>query len=207
LNEGVDGWVGGTENGRGLAGLVLERYVERYKGLALLVPVLCGKRSFLIWLRRSLCKFLIFIVLHYPIPGLAGNLGSIYASRISTCLHAGKQENYGRVEWALLLMNVPVQIVFLIIAWALDLGHMDFNWWFVLVYFVVSMVCTWLALFMGKQMTLACWKWDYDPDNYVLPYLTAIIDVVGTTLLVASFATLSSVGLANMAIIPESEAS
>ncbi|KAI9245862.1 hypothetical protein BDA99DRAFT_543509 [Phascolomyces articulosus] len=154
------------------AGLVLERYVEQYKGLAMLTPILCG---------------------------LAGNLGSIYASRISTCLHAGAQEKYTLVEWTLLGMNIPVQILFLVLTWILDLGHLDFTLAFALTYFIVSMLSTLIALKMGKYMTLTFWKRGYDPDNYVLPYLTAIIDVICTSLLVVSFAFLSSNNLADLA--------
>lgn len=154
------------------AGLVLERYVEQYKGLAMLTPILCG---------------------------LAGNLGSIYASRISTCLHAGTQENYKLVEQTLLAMNVPMQALFLLLIWILNLGHLDFTAMFALSYFIVSMISTFLALKMGKSMTLACWKRGYDPDNYVLPYLTALIDVICTSLLVISFSWLSSNGYADLA--------
>jgi solute carrier family 41 len=96
------------------AGLVLERYVEQYKGLAMLTPILCG---------------------------LAGNLGSIYASRISTCLHKGVQEQFKKVENTLLLMNVPVQLLFLFISWSLDIGHLDFTVAFAITYFIVSMIC------------------------------------------------------------------
>ncbi|KAL0080378.1 hypothetical protein J3Q64DRAFT_1759747 [Phycomyces blakesleeanus] len=153
------------------AGLVLERYVEHFKGLAMLTPILCG---------------------------LSGNLGSIYASRISTCLHTGVLEQYTRVEWTLMFMNVPVQILFLFIVWLLNLGHLDFTVYFAFTYFIVSMICTWLALKMGKSMTLIFWKHGYDPDNYVLPYLTAIIDVICTSLLVISFTLLSEYGLSDL---------
>ncbi|KAG2217570.1 hypothetical protein INT45_004923 [Circinella minor] len=154
------------------AGLVLERYVEQYRGLAMLTPILCG---------------------------LAGNLGSIYASRISTCLHAGTQEQYTLVEWTLLAMNIPVQILFLVLTWILDLGHLDFTFSFAVTYFIVAMLSTLIALKMGKYMTLTFWKRGYDPDNYVLPYLTAIIDVICASLLVISFAFLSSNNLADLA--------
>lgn len=93
------------------AGLVLERYVEQYQGLAMFTPILCG---------------------------LAGNLGSIYASRISTCLHKGVQEHFERVEWTLLMMNMPVQSLFLAIVWFLEIGHLDFTLAFALAYFLVS---------------------------------------------------------------------
>ncbi|KAG1452694.1 hypothetical protein G6F46_009664 [Rhizopus delemar] len=153
------------------AGLVLERYVEQYQGLAMFTPILCG---------------------------LAGNLGSIYASRISTCLHKGVQEHFERVEWTLLMMNMPVQSLFLAIVWFLEIGHLDFTLAFALAYFVVSTLSTYLALKMGKSMTLIFWKHKYDPDNYVLPYLTAIIDVICTSLLVVSFHGLTSAGYANL---------
>lgn len=97
-----------------LAGVVLEKYVEEYKGVALLTPVLIG---------------------------LAGNLGSIYASRISTCLHCETKEDYKLVEFTLLIMNVPVQVVFLIIIWAFHMGQLNYNFWFCLAYFCVSMIC------------------------------------------------------------------
>jgi solute carrier family 41 len=92
---------------------VLERYVEQFKGLAMLTPILCG---------------------------LSGNLGSIYASRISTCLHKGLQEQFKKVEWTLMLMNVPVQIVFLFVVWGFDVGHLDYTVAFALSYFAVSMI-------------------------------------------------------------------
>lgn len=95
------------------AGLVLERYVEQYQGLAMLTPILCG---------------------------LAGNLGSIYASRISTCLHKGVQEQFRRVEWILLSMNVPIQSLFLAIVWFIDIGHLDLSLAFAITYFIVSVI-------------------------------------------------------------------
>ncbi|KAI7904211.1 uncharacterized protein BX663DRAFT_504314 [Cokeromyces recurvatus] len=153
------------------AGLVLEKYVEKFKGLAMLTPILCG---------------------------LSGNLGSIYASRISTCLHRGIQEQFKTVEGTLLLMNIPVQILFLMIIWILDIGHLDFTLAFGIVYLFVSMLCTYIALKMGKSMTLTFWKYKYDPDNYVLPYLTAIIDVICTSLLVVSFSYLNANGHASL---------
>ncbi|KAI8885224.1 MgtE-domain-containing protein [Backusella circina FSU 941] len=153
------------------AGLVLERFVEQYKGLAMLTPILCG---------------------------LSGNFGSIYASRISTCLHKGVQEQFKTVEMTLLLMNVPIQMLFLFIIWMLDIGHLDFTLAFAISYFIVSMISTLLALRMGKSMTLILWKYKYDPDNYVLPYLTAIIDVICTSLLVLSFTWINSNGYAEL---------
>ncbi|KAI8074736.1 hypothetical protein BC940DRAFT_329270 [Gongronella butleri] len=154
------------------AGLVLERYVEKYKGLAMLTPIVCG---------------------------LTGNLGSIYASRISTSLHAGRKDGQMNVEGTLLLMNIPVQWLFLSVIWWLDIGHLDFTLAFAITYFVVAVTCTFAALKMGRAMTFMFWNRGYDPDNFVLPYLTAMIDVLCTSLLVFSCWYLSTNGLADLA--------
>ncbi|KAG1471855.1 hypothetical protein G6F56_001889 [Rhizopus delemar] len=127
-----------------LAGIILEEYVEEYKGIALLTPVLIG---------------------------LAGNLGSIYASRISTCLHAETKESYNMVEYTLLLMNLPVQVVYMFVIWAFNLGQLQYNIWFFGSYFIVSILSAWISLKLGKAMTIIFWKMGYDPDNYVIPYL------------------------------------
>ncbi|KAI9316998.1 hypothetical protein BX666DRAFT_2019089 [Dichotomocladium elegans] len=156
-----------------LAGVVLEKYVDVYKGIALLTPVLIG---------------------------LAGNLGSIYASRISTSLHCETKEDYNAVEWTLLAMNIPVQIVFLTIIWVFQMGQLNYNVWFFVAYFMVTMICTYISLKFGKYMTLAFWRFGYDPDTYVLPYLTAGIDVVGTALLVLACSWLTSSGADDMAM-------
>lgn len=156
-----------------LAGILLEAYVEQYKGVALLTPVLIG---------------------------LAGNLGSIYASRISTCLHSETKEKYKVVEFTLLAMNIPVQLVFMLIIWAFNMGQIQYNVWFFLSYFGISMVCTFICLKIGKFMTLTFWKMGFDPDNYVIPYLTASIDVIGTILLVAAFTGLTISGAADMSM-------
>jgi solute carrier family 41 len=93
------------------------------------------------------------IVSNLLVVGLAGNLGSIYASRISTCLHRGVQEQFKTVENTLLLMNVPVQILFLMIVWLLDIGHLDFTFAFSLSYFIVSMICVSSDLFINYTFT------------------------------------------------------
>ncbi|KAG1179192.1 hypothetical protein G6F70_000279 [Rhizopus microsporus] len=156
-----------------LAGIILEEYVEEYKGIALLTPVLIG---------------------------LAGNLGSIYASRISTCLHAETKESYKTVEYTLLIMNLPVQAIYMFIIWIFGLGRLQYNFWFFITYFIVSMLSAWISLKIGKFMTIVFWKMGYDPDNYVIPYLTACIDVIGTILLVVTFSVLTSTGATDMSV-------
>ncbi|RUS13584.1 hypothetical protein BC937DRAFT_95095 [Endogone sp. FLAS-F59071] len=150
-----------------LAGLVLERYVERYKGLALLVPVLCG--------------------------------GKLYTGRMDATAHEYTRSGcvpYYRVDarsrthglQLVVRARVPYGVNGLQLARAVygqtdDSGMLEVE-------------------LRSRQLRPAVSKL----IEYIFLHVhsTAIIDVVGTTLLVASFATLNGSGLANMEITPES---
>ncbi|KAF9978647.1 hypothetical protein BGZ73_001300 [Actinomortierella ambigua] len=142
------------------AGLTLERYIDQYPGMALISPVL---------------------------NGLAGNIGSIYASRISTSVHAGIKENHRATQRSLFLVNIPIQGLFLLVIGLMGLGHIHWSAWVVIGYTAVSLLLILVSLIMAKYITLWFWKWGYDPDNYALPILTSLIDVIGTALLVLCF--------------------
>ncbi|KAF9291262.1 hypothetical protein BGZ68_004578 [Mortierella alpina] len=142
------------------AGLTLERYINEYPGMALISPVL---------------------------NGLTGNIGSIYASRISTALHANVKENYRGTEKTLFLVHIPIQIVFLTVIGILGLGHVRWSVPVVLGYALVSLCLVVISLAMAKWITHMFWRLGYDPDNYALPILTSLIDVIGTVFLVAGF--------------------
>ncbi|KAG0199313.1 hypothetical protein BGX28_007384 [Mortierella sp. GBA30] len=142
------------------AGLTLERYINEFPGMALISPVL---------------------------NGLTGNIGSIYASRISTSLHANVKENYRATEKTLFLVHIPIQIVFLAVIGIMGLGHVQWSIAVVLGYAIVSLCLVVISLGMAKWITHLFWKLGYDPDNYALPILTSLIDVIGTAFLVAGF--------------------
>ncbi|KAF9403677.1 hypothetical protein BGZ94_004542, partial [Podila epigama] len=142
------------------AGLTLERYINEYPGLAMISPVL---------------------------NGLVGNIASIYASRISTSLHANAVETYKTTEWTLFIVHIPIEVIFMLLIGVLDLGHIQWSVAVVMGYFVVSISLVAIALWMAKKTTLLFWRWGYDPDNYVLPILTSLLDVIGTAFLVGGF--------------------
>ncbi|KAF9426126.1 hypothetical protein BGZ94_006926 [Podila epigama] len=145
------------------AGLTLERYINQFPGMAMISPVL---------------------------NGLTGNIGSIYASRISTALHANIEENYRRTEKTLFLVHIPIEILFLSVVGILQLGDVQWSVGVVVGYAAVSLILVTVALFLAKGITRLFWKWGYDPDNYALPILTSLIDVLGTAFLVAGFGAL-----------------
>ncbi|KAG0004847.1 hypothetical protein BGZ80_010191 [Entomortierella chlamydospora] len=142
------------------AGLTLERYINQFPGMAMISPVL---------------------------NGLTGNIGSIYASRISTALHANVKENYRATEKTLFLVHIPIEILFLTVISVLSLGDVQWSVSVVVAYTIVALTLVVIALALAKSVTLLFWRWGYDPDNYALPILTSLIDVLGTALLVIGF--------------------
>ncbi|KAG0040960.1 hypothetical protein BGZ82_005511 [Podila clonocystis] len=142
------------------AGLTLERYINKFPGMAMISPVL---------------------------NGLTGNIGSIYASRISTALHANIEEAYRSTEKTLFLVHIPIEIMFLAVVGILKLGDVQWSVSVVVGYAIVSLTLVVIALLLAKWITRLFWKWGYDPDNYALPILTSLIDVLGTALLVMGF--------------------
>ncbi|KAF9935369.1 hypothetical protein FBU30_003159 [Linnemannia zychae] len=142
------------------AGLTLERYINQFPGMAMISPVL---------------------------NGLTGNIGSIYASRISTALHANVQENYRSTEKTLFLVHIPIEILFLTVISVLGLGDVQWSFSVVAGYTAVALTLVTISLVLAKAITRLFWKWGYDPDNYALPILTSLIDVLGTALLVVGF--------------------
>lgn len=126
------------------AGLTLERYINQYPGMAMISPVL---------------------------NGLTGNIGSIYASRISTALHANIQENYRSTEKTLFLVHIPIEVLFLAVISILGLGDVQWSFGVVAGYTAVALVLVSISLALAKWTTRLFWKWGYDPDNYALPIL------------------------------------
>lgn len=51
-----------------------------------------------------------------------------------------------------------------------------------------------LLLYIAHVIIHVMWKYKIDPDNSAIPYLTALGDLLGSSLLLAAFLFLSSIG-------------
>ena len=178
------------------AGLELDSFVGRYEGFALLAPV---------------------------ISGLPGACAAIFASRITTALHSGKGStllrattkagNVGGIRgvfasirsvllippiegWlvpiSLLTMGVGIKSTFIILIRAS--GQMTFGPVFALSFIGASVAANMFALYLAHVICLVLWSRDYDPDIYCLPFVSSIVDVVGQSLLVCTFAVATALG-------------
>ncbi|KAJ7778783.1 Mg transporter [Mycena maculata] len=158
-------------------GIVLDLFVSRYDGFALLAVV---------------------------ISGLPGAVGAIFTSRLSTSLHAaalalappataGKAEPSPRlVMITLLIVTLPVEIIFLAIL--AGLGWLRLPLLFVgmsVLFFCMAVIS---SLIIARSLTNILWERKLDPDMYALPIHSALMDLIGQLLLVLCFEVVSLLG-------------
>ncbi|KAI0699660.1 hypothetical protein BC835DRAFT_1405045 [Cytidiella melzeri] len=171
-------------------GIVLDLFVSRFEGFALLAAV---------------------------ISGLPGNVGSIFVSRLSTALHTASYSLAGLpatsaddlsapktlpsepppssrlVMITLCCVTFPIEIAFL--ATLRALGWLRVPFIFLassLLFFVIAVIA---SLFLAQLLTHFLWKRNLDPDMYALPIHSALVDLIGQLLLVVCFEILSHLGV------------
>uniref|UniRef100_A0A7G3AYY0 Putative solute carrier family 41 member 1 isoform x3 n=1 Tax=Lutzomyia longipalpis TaxID=7200 RepID=A0A7G3AYY0_LUTLO len=172
----------------GLGGLVLDAAVEDHRGFVVFQPI---------------------------INGIGGNLVSVQASRMATKLHQttelGIMPAFARIfEWPhralfkgvpyaktariLIAMSIPGQTVFIFVADAIHKSASTLDAAFVFTYLTANIIQITLLLFVAHIIIHAMWRWKIDPDNSSIPYLTALGDLSGSSLLLVAFIFLDSIG-------------
>uniref|UniRef100_A0AAY5ERL6 Solute carrier family 41 member n=1 Tax=Electrophorus electricus TaxID=8005 RepID=A0AAY5ERL6_ELEEL len=136
------------------------------------------------------------------INGVGGNLVGIQASRISTYLHCisvpgvlpptmnqhcpcpcttfcspGVSATSARV---LLLLVVPGHLLFLYMVCVLQGGHPPQTPAFICCYLCAALLQVLILLYVADVMARLMWRRALDPDNFCIPYLTALGDLLGT---------------------------
>lgn len=85
-------------------------------------------------------------------------------------------------------MSLPGQTIFVFIA---DLIYNDGTSTakapFVLTYLCVGVIQLMLLLYIAHILIHTMWKYKMDPDNSAIPYMTALGDLMGTSLLLVGF--------------------
>lgn len=165
-----------------LGGLILD-YTLTYDGIAAFQPV---------------------------INGVGGNLVAVQASRLSTALHkvsvpgtlpvnavhgcpnpcttfCGKGIS-SRTAFVLMLMVVPGQIIFLLTIYLLnEVKDFKITPTFAAIYLAAAVLQVAILLYVANWLVHFLWRRGNDPDNFSIPYLTAIGDLLGTILLALTF--------------------
>ncbi|KAJ2002222.1 hypothetical protein H4R26_003716 [Coemansia thaxteri] len=155
-----------------IAGIIVERCADRFPGMPALVPVM---------------------------NGLGGNIGTVFASRLSTTLHrhgrhhrphAAFYSEHNLVMLILLLINLPVQFGFLAMHRVVDLT-LVVSPWFVLIYTSATVIHGLAILFLARLACTYLWSRGHDPDDCVNPFITGTGDMLGTILLALVFIIIS----------------
>lgn len=84
-------------------------------------------------------------------------------------------------------MSVPGQLVFIYAADYIHLSVSTIGPHFVLAYMSVSLLQICSLLYIAHIIIHAMWQWKIDPDNSAIPYLTALGDLFGSSLLALAF--------------------
>ncbi|XP_040449268.1 solute carrier family 41 member 3 isoform X3 [Falco naumanni] len=143
------------------------------------------------------------------INGVGGNLVAIQASRISTFLHfwsmPGVLPYKMRQNWpnpcttffssevnsksarVLFLLVIPGHLVFLYTIHLLQGGHTSLSFTFVMFYLTAALLQVGILLYVADLIVRLMWRKALDPDNFSIPYLTALGDLLGTGFLAVCF--------------------
>ncbi|XP_077151257.1 solute carrier family 41 member 1 isoform X2 [Ranitomeya variabilis] len=150
------------------------------------------------------------------INGVGGNLVAVQASRISTYLHmmGSPGDDIGlvprkcptpcrtffssdvnsRSARVLFLLVVPGHLVFLYTINSMKGGHTTMTLIFMVFYMMAALLQVLVLLYIADWMVHWMWGRGMDPDNFSIPYLTALGDLLGTGLLALSFHVLWLIG-------------
>uniref|UniRef100_A0A8D0BSH7 Solute carrier family 41 member n=1 Tax=Salvator merianae TaxID=96440 RepID=A0A8D0BSH7_SALMN len=150
------------------------------------------------------------------INGVGGNLVAVQASRISTYLHMNgmpgessetaprkcpspcstffSSDVNSRSARVLFLLVVPGHLVFLYTISSMQGGHTTLTLIFIVFYMTAALLQVLILLYIADWMVHWMWGRGLDPDNFSIPYLTALGDLLGTGLLALSFHILWLIG-------------
>uniref|UniRef100_A0A674P334 Solute carrier family 41 member n=1 Tax=Takifugu rubripes TaxID=31033 RepID=A0A674P334_TAKRU len=147
-----------------VGGLILDMTVSNpdYEGMAVFTPV---------------------------INGAGGNLVAVQASRMSTFLHYWSMSRPVNSKSArvLVILVVPSHLFFLYIVHLMQGGHTAMTPTFIISYLCAAVLQVLILLYVASLMVPWLWRRGLDPDNFSIPYLTALGDLLGTGFLALSF--------------------
>eukprot|EP00049_Salpingoeca_infusionum_P002787 m.59872 g.59872 ORF g.59872 m.59872 type:complete len:532 (+) comp11788_c0_seq2:333-1928(+) len=144
-----------------LAGVVLERFVTKFEGMAVLAPLICG---------------------------IGGNLAAIQTSRLSTAYHNKTTlHNNRKSALVLWLLTLPVSTCFLALIYFLHLGHTSISVFFMTGYMLAALTQVAILLICVDRLVKFLTNRKIDPDQAAIPLITAMGDAVGTCALTICF--------------------
>ncbi|XP_073207441.1 solute carrier family 41 member 3 isoform X3 [Lepidochelys kempii] len=167
-----------------IGGLILDKTVTdpNFEGMAVFTPVINGVGGNLVAIQASrISTFLHF----WSMPGvLPYKMRQNWPNPCTTFFMSGVNSKSARV---LFLLVIPGHLVFLYTIRLLQGGHTAITVTFVMFYLTAALLQVGILLYMADLIVRLVWRKALDPDNFSIPYLTALGDLLGTGFLALCF--------------------
>ncbi|KAK5863118.1 hypothetical protein PBY51_000173 [Eleginops maclovinus] len=171
-------------------GLILDKTVSdpNFKGMAVFTPVINGVGGNLVAIQASR----ISTYLHFwSIPGvLPYKMRQHWPNPCITFFSSGVNSRSARV---LLMLVVPGHLVFLYAISLLQGEEAPISVAFTICYLCAALLQVAILLYLADLIVRVMWRRSLDPDNFSIPYLTAVGDLLGTGFLALCFHSVSLV--------------
>jgi len=184
-------------------GFVLEMAVEHFKGVTLFAPVMNGSGGDLVGIQASRMT----TYLHKATKSLIGTFpeqedtlcqspcsvvcGDVHPG-CNTC-RGGERQPHAMPGRVLLSLLFPGHTIFVFVIFAVEIEDLP-SPAFLIFYLIAAVIQVSFLLYLCQVLVYWMWSRGIDPDNAAIPYLTAIGDLLGTSLLALAFLTLESMG-------------
>ncbi|XP_019735070.1 solute carrier family 41 member 1-like [Hippocampus comes] len=167
-----------------VGGLILDKTVSNpnFEGMAVFTPVINGVGGNLVAIQASRMS----TYLHYwSIPGaLPFKITTDCPGPFATFFSSDLNSKSARV---LAMLVVPGHLLFLYVIHLAQAGHTAMTAAFVVCYLSAALLQVVILLHIANLMVRWLWQRGLDPDNFSIPYLTALGDLLGTAFLALSF--------------------
>ncbi|XP_075430706.1 solute carrier family 41 member 3 [Ascaphus truei] len=167
-----------------IGGLILDKTVTdpKFEGMAVFTPVINGVAGNLVGIQASrISTFLHF----WSLPGvLPYKMRQHWPNPYTTFFSSGVNSKSSRV---LFLLVVPGHLLFLYTIHLLQGGHTALTALFVTFYLTAALLQVFILLYVADLIVRFMWRKGLDPDNFSIPYLTALGDLLGTGFLALCF--------------------
>ncbi|CAK6955127.1 solute carrier family 41 member 1-like [Scomber scombrus] len=172
-------------------GLILDKTVSdpNFEGMAVFTPVINGVGGNLVAIQASR----ISTYLHFwSIPGvLPYKMRQHWPNPCITFFSSGVNSKSARV---LLMLVVPGHLVFLYAISLLQGEEAPITVAFTICYLCAAVIQVAILLYVADLIVRSMWRRSLDPDNFSIPYLTALGDLLGTGFLALCFRCVALVG-------------
>lgn len=182
-------------------GLVMAKFEDRFPRMAAFQPVMNGAGGNLVAVQASR------IGTHLHKQSAIGNLvedDDSYRS-CNPCSVFCSNSVHAKTARVLMFLVIPGQLLFYSLVHFLNKDEANAGYTLLALYLVATLIQEWILLYACLHLVHFQWSRAIDPDSAAVPYLTALGDLCGTTLLTLVFYLLFQIDVDERAVDVEVE--